>query len=83
MHDAAHIVAVGCEALVPAEVTVTTPHLLTEILLSKVVLHPRPDVLPADPHVVVPVQPGLLVPEAQTVEQLVEDNTVVDTASAQ
>ena len=61
------------------QISVTTPH----PLLSKVVLHPRPDVLPADPHIVVPVQPGLFVPEAETVEQLMEYNTVLDTAAAQ
>ena len=42
-----------------------------QFLLGKVVLHPRPDVLPADPDVIVPVQPGLLVPQAQTVQELV------------
>ena len=82
MHDTPDIVPVGGEALVPPHRDqLGLPHF--EILLGEVVLLASPDVLPEDPDVLVPVQPGLFVPEAQSVEELVQHHAVLDTPGTQ
>ena len=70
----------GCSSVVHDGGVVVGSVQVVGVLLVEVVGHPLVDVLPVDPDVAVAVAPGLLVLEAQSVVDLVLDDSVVDTA---
>ena len=55
----------------------TDDNLFGHYSLQEVVLHARPDVVPVNDDMVVPVRPALLVPEARSVHQLVHHDTCI------
>mgnify|MGYP000474700069 CR=1 FL=1 len=70
----------GCSSVVHDGGVVVGSVQVVGVLLVEVVGHPLVDVPPVDPDVSVAVAPGLLVVEAQSVVDLVLDDSVLDTA---